>query len=177
MHELGHNLGLRHGGNDDVNYKPNFLSIMNYFFQMVLLRYDGKDQTLDYSRLDINDLDENALSEKKSLDQVGGDTSIRKYGTRYFDSNGIARVVSRSYKNVDWNGDAISSASDVAVDINNDTGKSVLTGRCKEWKKIVYDGGSVGAGLMAVIKNPSPMCPEFTYEKYLLLKESTVETE
>jgi hypothetical protein len=127
--------------------------------------------------LDIRDLNENALSEKKGLDQVGGDKSIRKYGTRYFDNNGIARVVSRSYKNVDWNGDAIISASDVAVDINKDAGKSVLTGRCEEWKKIVYDGGSVGAGLKVVIKNPPPTCPEFTYEKYLWLKESTVETE
>src|SRR4030095_15603741 len=32
-HELGHNLGFKHGGNDHVNYKPNLLSIMNYAFQ------------------------------------------------------------------------------------------------------------------------------------------------
>lgn len=30
MHELGHNLGLRHGGHEETNYKPNYLSIMNY---------------------------------------------------------------------------------------------------------------------------------------------------
>lgn len=33
MHELGHNLGLLHGGLDDANWKPNFLSVMNYRFQ------------------------------------------------------------------------------------------------------------------------------------------------
>lgn len=33
MHELGHNLSLRHGGGDDLNYKPNFLSVMSYMFQ------------------------------------------------------------------------------------------------------------------------------------------------
>jgi hypothetical protein len=38
MHELGHNLGLNHGGGlgatgDELNYKPNFLSIMNYAHQ------------------------------------------------------------------------------------------------------------------------------------------------
>jgi hypothetical protein len=51
MHELGHNLGLAHGGGfggggnypvcasgycyftDSVNYKPNYLSVMNYLFQ------------------------------------------------------------------------------------------------------------------------------------------------
>ncbi len=30
MHELGHNLGLRHGNIDHDNYKPNHLSIMSY---------------------------------------------------------------------------------------------------------------------------------------------------
>lgn len=34
MHELGHNLGLRHGGNNNVNYKPNYMSIMNYLYQL-----------------------------------------------------------------------------------------------------------------------------------------------
>jgi len=41
MHELGHNLGLRHGGGSDLNadaedtptFKPNYLSVMNYKFQ------------------------------------------------------------------------------------------------------------------------------------------------
>jgi hypothetical protein len=32
MHELGHNLGLFHGGNEDTNYKPNYLSVMNYLY-------------------------------------------------------------------------------------------------------------------------------------------------
>jgi hypothetical protein len=30
MHELGHNLGLDHGGNVSTNYKPNYVSVMNY---------------------------------------------------------------------------------------------------------------------------------------------------
>ncbi len=36
MHELGHNLGLRHGGNDNVNRKPNYFSIMNYLYNIGL---------------------------------------------------------------------------------------------------------------------------------------------
>jgi hypothetical protein len=32
MHELGHNLGLKHGGDEDINYKPNYWSIMNYVY-------------------------------------------------------------------------------------------------------------------------------------------------
>ncbi len=34
MHELGHNLGLMHGGDSDVNYKPNYLSVMNYLYAL-----------------------------------------------------------------------------------------------------------------------------------------------
>ena len=34
MHELGHNLGLRHGGHENDNYKPNYYSIMNYHYQL-----------------------------------------------------------------------------------------------------------------------------------------------
>lgn len=34
MHELGHNLGLRHGGPIDENYKPNYYSIMNHMYQL-----------------------------------------------------------------------------------------------------------------------------------------------
>ena len=34
MHELGHTLGLDHGGPDDpVNYKPNYYSVMNYAWE------------------------------------------------------------------------------------------------------------------------------------------------
>jgi hypothetical protein len=30
MHEFGHTLNLRHGGGDNINRKPNYLSVMNY---------------------------------------------------------------------------------------------------------------------------------------------------
>lgn len=33
MHELGHTLGLLHGGRDITNFKPNYLSVMSYYRQ------------------------------------------------------------------------------------------------------------------------------------------------
>ena len=53
MHELGHNLGLRHGGSDDVNCKPNYLSVMSYSFQMPI--FVGL-RPADYSQSDLPDL-------------------------------------------------------------------------------------------------------------------------
>ena len=47
MHELGHNLGLRHGGGDNINCKPNYLSVMNYSRQLPDFL---TNRPLDYSR-------------------------------------------------------------------------------------------------------------------------------
>ncbi len=57
MHELGHNLGLQHGGGlfgfgDDTNYKPNYLSVMNYYNQGGILQADavGSEQIKSCTR-------------------------------------------------------------------------------------------------------------------------------
>jgi len=42
IHELGHNLGLHHGGNSSCNDKPNYNSVMNYLYQL-----RGLDVTCD----------------------------------------------------------------------------------------------------------------------------------
>lgn len=50
MHELGHNLGLRHGGDENRNCKPNYLSVMNYSYSVLTYRDSGLQQPiLDYS--------------------------------------------------------------------------------------------------------------------------------
>jgi FG-GAP repeat protein len=65
MHELGHNLGLDHGGGDGLNGKPNYPSIMNY-----VLAYDTPWNhafwQMDYSRegiVSFLSLNESALDE------------------------------------------------------------------------------------------------------------------
>ena len=63
MHELGHNLGLRHGGLDDVQDKPNYLSLMNYLFTPNgVLNSDGT-RSFDYSRVQLPTLGEDQLDE------------------------------------------------------------------------------------------------------------------
>ena len=68
MHELGHSLGLTHGGlyydtpgsyvpTLEPNCKPNYQSVMSYQFQVDLL--DGG--VLDYSEQSLNTLNENGL--------------------------------------------------------------------------------------------------------------------
>jgi hypothetical protein len=40
LHELGHSLGLGHGGGDSINWKPNYISIMSYNYQFRGVTYD-----------------------------------------------------------------------------------------------------------------------------------------
>ncbi len=69
MHELGHNLGLDHGGGDPINCKPNYRSVMNYGFTGgVTTTANPGDRfyttsTLDYSRSALPPLDEFNLDE------------------------------------------------------------------------------------------------------------------
>jgi hypothetical protein len=83
MHELGHALGLRHGGSDDNNCKPNYVSLMNYIYQFTGVpdativpttdinrdgTVDNRDRyRMDFSRQALLDLDEDSLDETRAL--------------------------------------------------------------------------------------------------------------
>ncbi len=68
MHELGHNLALRHGGDRlEPNCKPNYLSVMNYLFQLRGLIDDDGVPHLDFSSQTLFGFDENGLSDPGPL--------------------------------------------------------------------------------------------------------------
>jgi uncharacterized repeat protein (TIGR01451 family) len=68
MHELGHTLGLQHGGNEPVNGKPNYISVMNYNFQIdAIARVGGGPARIDYSRGGRLSLNEGSLSEAAGI--------------------------------------------------------------------------------------------------------------
>ena len=151
MHELGHNLGLRHGGLDNQNYKPNYLSVMNYSFQFSGLMVDGATGVMDYSHFTLASLNENALSEPAGLNLAGGgaETELAHYGTRYCPNGGALTWDSTGASNVDWNGSGAINAAAVASDINCDGAKGTLLTQ-NDWNNIVYNGGGlIGLGLGA----------------------------
>ncbi len=95
VHELGHNLNLRHGGDENCNYKPNYNSVMNYEYQFPGVDNNctpPADGVLNYSIGDRINLNENDLDE----------------------SNGVCGMPSW-----DWDGDTIIESS-VVFDINSD---------------------------------------------------------
>ena len=111
LHELGHNLGLGHGGHEDANCKPNYVSLMNYNMSSGIPR-SGGGLLLDYSpaRIDLFDgtkrskapldkLKENELYE--DVAQNPGDPENRFV---FLDGKRVKRTIALDVL-PDWNGD------------------------------------------------------------------------
>jgi hypothetical protein len=58
MHELRHNLGLLHDGRCELKNTPNYLSVMNYKYQMFGLPLDTGEFVLDYSSMPMAAMNE-----------------------------------------------------------------------------------------------------------------------
>jgi hypothetical protein len=76
MHELGHNLGLSHGGDEINDCKPNYVSVMNLFYQRIP-QAGAEEGILDFSpprfpggrgQAALGGLQEDELNEEEALD-------------------------------------------------------------------------------------------------------------
>jgi hypothetical protein len=145
MHELGHNLGLRHGGPDHTQWKPNYLSVMGYSFQTRGLIINNTEGHFDYSRLDLADLNENNLNETLGINLPG--TLTATYGTRYFCALDDMRT-DLDASAVDWNCDGDAADTSVSRNINqgmswnNNATMDTLTSQ-EDWSNLVYTGGAI----------------------------------
>jgi hypothetical protein len=140
MHELGHNLGLHHGGFEGTNFKPNYNSVMNYNYQFPGVDNNCTppgDGVLDYSRAQRITLDENTLNESEGI------------------CNGV---------DWDWNFNG-SIESNVSVDLDGDGVKQTLSDY-NDWANLFYDfapGPGAGASpnslatpQLVICDNPAP---------------------
>jgi hypothetical protein len=159
MHELGHNLGLHHGGGDDTNYKPNYLSIMSYGFQLGGVIKGGVAGTFDYSRSALANLNENSLSEPAGIGAPG-------YGTRHWCPASNAYVpVADAGGAIDWNCNGNVTQTGVSFDVNNDSTTTSLNGY-NDWVNLKLKGGAIG--LAGVI----PVLPTVTEDEQLTPQEA-----
>jgi len=134
MHELGHNLNLRHGGGDNINRKPNYLSVMNYLFQM---GSTVASRPLDYSRCVVAALNENSLSEPAGVGRScppGLWTFIQ-----------AMNLLVRTGTPIDYNKDGNKVGIRVATDLNGDAAPSTLVGY-DDWARILYNFRTIPAG-------------------------------
>jgi PKD repeat protein len=129
MHELGHNLGLRHGGDEDLNFKPNYVSIMNYVFQLTGLLPPGRQRRFDYSAYLLSPLNETSLDEGVGIDHPLHYLTLWNRLSRTTVPSGSNKCVSNvnGYNRLflpsgglDWDCDGVKSVTPVAADINGD---------------------------------------------------------
>ena len=166
MHELGHNLGLAHGGNENTpNFKPNYVSVMNYSFCLNGLADRTGRKFIDYSR-DVlprgdsthpaGQLDENALDETFGINDPAAHLTL--WGphpdipqTTYF----RLFLNTPTPQALDWNlnGNLVPDRAPLPpTNINGDMDKNgnpiigVLHG-FNDWNAIdLHGGGKLGAG-------------------------------
>ena len=112
LHELGHNLGLGHGGSDDTNCKVNYLSVMGYLFQFANF---VSSRPLDYSRSALAPLDKNNLNEPAGISQSTPPGLETIYGPV---GRGLGPVFTAPGVPVDWNFNGRTTDTGVQSDIN-----------------------------------------------------------
>jgi hypothetical protein len=132
VHELGHNLGLRHGGNDHVNYKPNYLSVMNYFYQMLGVYRDG-EWRYDYSRIAPT------ISETSLKEPAGLGSTANGYGVMWFCPQFGEILYQPTNTLVDWNCNKHLDGT-VRADVNWDGRLTSLKSQ-NNWASITFAGG------------------------------------
>lgn len=178
MHELGHNLGLNHGGLDDIGYKPNYLSVMNYMFQRVGVANLSIYGHFDYSRFALIDVNENALSNTAGLSQ---DPSQITYGTAHVCAEGPPPPCDNQTYNtpaynlvwqlscpIDWKCTGTTDGTDLcpappdiqpetfALDVNGDGCLGALHG-FDDWSNLVYWTPPVAGGGETIRRELSPV--------------------
>ena len=85
MHELGHNLGRRHGGDPtEPNCKPNYQSVMNYLFQVRGLINDLGVAEIGFSNQVLQSLDESLLVESAGVTTGGSQPQPMQWRTRWY---------------------------------------------------------------------------------------------
>ncbi len=164
MHELGHNLGLGHGGNSHTNYKPNYPSIMNYLFQMRGLTISGTTGVVDYSSGTLPQLNENNLDEDDGLGPASAGI-----GTAHLCSLSSAATLDRRFiadgnGPINWSCETPAVIGDkVTFDANGDgminSGANGHTD-FDDWTNIKFKGGQIGSLGTTVLAGASPREPE-----------------
>jgi len=119
MHELGHTLGLKHGGSDHGNWKRNYYSVLNYYYQVKGLftsterdppSQSGTQGPLSYSDGSARTLDEDNLSEPQGIG--------KGYG-------------------IDWNNDGDTSDTGRSYDVNGDGDTNDVIADYDDWTYLI----------------------------------------
>jgi len=175
MHELGHNLGLQHGGMQDNGelsafpYQPHYLSVMSYTYQFYGVHRNGTS-VMDFARAPVRALDERSLNEVAafSIDADKPDpellslsypiicTSLTGTGENAH-CHQLEVIFGSPGKNIDLNrSGGTYQTMPVSADIDGDGQLTTIRGLAEEWTSLDYGGG----GVIGQRKSAPPVVPE-----------------
>lgn len=163
IHELGHNLGLKHGGADHGNWKPNYISVMNYAFQINGLPKNG-ELTYDYQRFNTLNLNERSLDEKAG---IGKKAATEQYGTLYHCGKKKKKVANVA-DGIDWDCNGKISGT---VRSNIDNSRSTNLKASNNWGELNLKGGlkDFRGSFLSDPKIVAEVESDITYEQQLEL--------
>jgi Lamin Tail Domain len=183
MHELGHNLGLGHGGNENTNYKPNYWSVMNYLYQL-----EGLDSnpsgSMAYERWRRVMVDR-----KPGLCNLANSPCGEPLQFIMSYSNGSSKALNESSLSeainigrgatagayADWNLSGTLTSGTYSQDLNADSRFTTLTDY-NDWANLVlafnrYWAGNAGVGPMATTSENVRMVNPVTDDKQPTVEE------
>ena len=175
MHELGHVLGFGHGGEDSVNEKPNYPSIMNYFYDPYGVDRNG-EKVLDYSREAEPTMNETTLTEMAGLN-FGANPL--KYEVNWWcptpaTAKRVVHAATAPATTMDWSCDGTTPDGGTGFDVNGDNSLGELSGnKTSDWQRINFITGGVGTGAGAagdVTVPPTVKSDEITTQISLSLR-------
>lgn len=160
MHELGHNLGLYHGGftvdaqgqvlpDQDNKNKPHYLSVMNYNYQMEPFVFNDVF-TLDYARYNIAGVDSSALNEVEAFAPGWGTTEqdLAQYtGLRMYDKTkaNYVTVLGNASSQLDFNNNGSIETAPYSLDVSGTGYIYSYLGLVDDWSQLNFLGPSTSA--------------------------------
>ncbi len=176
MHELGHTLGLRHGAVDNILYKPNYFSVMNYTFQCPWTGIESAWK-LDYAREVGSPLDESALEETLGVDGPGDRTMV--FNSAPDGMTPVRTMVAADSAQVDWNQMNGIELMTVQRDINRfrlsvtaSPGQTLEA--ATDWDRLYYHLGGDSQFDDGVARDPARLPVEFTEDDILEFNSTAV---
>ena len=139
MHEIGHNLGLRHGGNEDQNYKPNYYSVMNYLHTLNGLPPAGRPGDRYHYQINHNSVTRSTLSNGPyssafKIDYSDG-TGLTLNESNLNENQGIGRGLG----SIDWNTNGRTNDVNISYNINPDESSHIgIISDYNDWNNLYF---------------------------------------
>ncbi|APG15050.1 hypothetical protein ABH975_006866 [Bradyrhizobium ottawaense] len=145
-HELGHNLGQRHGGTNHSRFKPNYWSVMSYAWQLRMSQSDAFRQlhptcTRIYYAADGADEVNGAVPKVTGLvidySEGMGPELVPNAGS-------LNEKVGVCGSPIDWNKNGVIDSQNVSAVVDEDEPTAVKVTDYPNWANLRYDGPRLG---------------------------------